>query len=129
MAFDYLEELEEQINRGVAWYCCPGKAAGDWHLAKTADELNEACQTAANLYLFEQSIYKLKPSADSGGEDRYFVCKKILEPGARGEPNLHWMIVDTKDAAELLRDVSQGPSPYFGATVVKSCQPKGGGQH
>lgn len=126
MAFDYLEELEEAVNRGVGWFCCPGKAAGEWILARSAEELRGPCQTAADLYLFEQSIYKLKNRADSGGEDRYFVCKKILEPGPRGEPNLQWMIVDTKDAAELLRDVSQGPSPYFGAVVVESFQPKGG---
>lgn len=126
MAFDYLEELQEEVNRGVGWYVCPGKAAGEWNLAKTPEELREACQLAANVYLFEQSIYKLKDVADSGGEDRYFVCKKILEPGPRGEPNLQWMIVDTKDAAELLRDVSQGPSPYFGATEVETFQPKGG---
>ncbi len=39
---------------------------------------------------------------------------EIGELGLRGEPNIKWACVETKEAAEIMRDVRQGPSPIFG---------------
>ena len=61
---------------------------------------------------------------DATEGDVFLYCKKILEPSPSGEPHLQWGVVDTRDAAEMMRDVSQGPSPYFGLNVEESFQPK-----
>ena len=37
----------------------------------------------------------------------YLVPTEIGEPGCRGEPNIKWACVDTKEAAEIMRDVRE----------------------
>lgn len=123
MSLDYLEDLGEQIDRGVTIYACPGKVQNDWYLAETVDELRDRVQKTANSRKYEASIYRLVNNTEVTGEDFFLIVRKILEPGPRGEPRMHWALVDTREAAELMRDVSHGPTPYFGAVIEETVEP------
>lgn len=126
MSLDYLEDLKGQVDNGKNWYAAPGGNTNEWKISEDPESLKGFAQRAANQWKFEQSVYQLVNQSEVGTGGSYLVCKKILEPGPRGEPRLQWMLVDTKEAAEMLRDVSQGPSPYFGTFVIETFQPVGG---
>lgn len=123
MSLDYLEELASAVDAGTVYYACPGQGVNEWHISKALEELRIKAQRAANTRKFETQIFRLINKMDVGGGDCFLICRKILEPGPRGEPHLQMTIVDTRDAAELLRDVSQGPTPYFGAAIEETFKP------
>ena len=123
MSLEYLEDLEKAIEHGREYFACPGKNSHEWHISNEPESLNDRCQRTANMRKFPQHVYQLVNVNDAGAGDSYLICKKLLDAGPRGEANLHWMLVDTKDAAEMLRDVSQGPSPYFGAVPIAKFDP------
>ena len=124
MAIDYLQDIEHSIDNGRTVYACPSHQGYDWFLNNSVEELRQKAQRTANAKKFEVHIYRMINKMDVSEGDIYLYCKKILEPSANGEPHLQWGVVDTKDAAEMMRDVSQGPSPYFGLTVEETFQPK-----
>jgi hypothetical protein len=123
MSIDYLEDLEKSINNGKELYACPGVQSAEWELSGDMAALEKKAQRTANALKFQCIIYRLINKADTVSDDCYLVVRKILDPGSRGEPRFQWGIVDTREAAEMMRDVSQGPSPYFGATIEKTFQP------
>ena len=123
MAIDYIEELAEAIVRGQKKFACPGPRAGEWIIGTSVDELRTKAQRTAAATRMPAGIYRLVDRLDTTSGDTYLVVKKFLEPDPRGEPNIHWSQVDTREAADLLRDVSQGPSPYFGMVLEESVQP------
>ena len=123
MSLDYLEDLSAQIDRGKIYFACPGVQAGEWHLAGAVDDLKNFAQRAANSRKMEVPIYRVVNMMDTVTGDSYLLVRKILDPGPRGEPRIQWSVVDTREAAEMLRDVSQGPTPYFGATVEQMVKP------
>ena len=127
MSIDYLAELEHDIDNGRQIYACPGPGTAEWYLAAAADieDLRKKAQRTANAKKYPVNIYRLMNQGDTMSGDTFLAVRKILEPGPKGEPHLHWTMVDTREAAEMLRDVSQGPSPYFGATVEETFQPTG----
>jgi hypothetical protein len=123
MSIDYLEDLEKSINNGKELYACPGVQSAEWELSGDMAALEKKAQRTANALKFDCNIYRLINKADTVSDDCYLVVRKILDPGSRGEPRFQWGIVDTREAAEMMRDVSQGPSPYFGAAIEKTFQP------
>ncbi len=123
MSLDYLEDLSAQVDRGKTYFACPGTQASEWHFAEEVERLKVLAQRAANSRKMEVSIYRIVNMMDTVTGDSFLVVRKILEPGPRGEPHIQWTVVDTREAAEMLRDVSQGPTPYFGATVELSVKP------
>ena len=123
MSIDYLQELEQSINDGTELYACPGQQASEWHISKALEELRLKAQRAANARKYETQVWRLINTMDATSEDSFLIVRKILDPGPRGEPRMQWTLVDTREAAELMRDVSQGPTPYFGATKVETFQP------
>lgn len=124
MSLDYLEEMERAINNGAQIYATPGQHMNEWHLARTPEELEAIAQRTANSRKYEVSIFRMINRMEAVAGDSYLVVKKIGDPGPRGEPHLQWTLVDTRDAADMLRDVSHGPSPYFGAAIEKTYKPK-----
>lgn len=124
MSIDYLEDLERSINNGKDLYACPGVQSAEWELSSDVESLERKAQRTANALKFRCHIYRLINKADTVSDDCYLVVRKILDPGSRGEPRFQWGVVDTREAAEMMRDVSQGPTPYFGATVEKSFEPQ-----
>lgn len=123
MSIDFLEDLEKSINNGKELYACPGVQSSEWELTGDMPALEKKAQRTANALKFQCNIYRLINKADTVSDDCYLVVRKILDPGSRGEPRFQWGVVDTREAAEMMRDVSQGPSPYFGATIEKTFQP------
>ena len=123
MAMDYLEELELDITNGVTIYACPGATSNEWNIGEDLEDLKKKAQRAANSRKFQTHIYRLINRMDTVSGDSYLAVRKILEPGPKGEPHLNWVLVDTREAAEMMRDVSQGPTPYFGATITETFEP------
>jgi len=125
MAVDYLADLEQGIDGGKTVYACPSHQGNEWHIGTDLEDLRKKAQRTANAKKYACSVVRLINRMDTGEGDSYLVVRKILDPGPRGEPHMNWTIVDTREAAEMLRDVSQGPTPYFGATVEVTLNPVG----
>jgi hypothetical protein len=124
MSIDYLEDLERAVDNGRDVYVCPGAQSSDWELSTDLESLQKKAQRTANALKFKVHIYRLISKGDVAGDDCFLVVRKILDSTSRGEPRFQWSIVDTKEAAEMLRDVSQGPTPYYGATIAETFSPQ-----
>jgi hypothetical protein len=123
MSIDYLEDLQRFIDNGQEIYVSPGVQSSEWEMSSDVDYLRKKAQRTANAMKFQVHLYKFIAKGDVTNDDCYLVVRKILDPSPRGEPRFQWVIVDTKEAAEMLRDVSQGPTPYFGATIFETFNP------
>lgn len=123
MSIDYLEDIERDVDNGKDLFVCPGAQSSEWELSSDLEALQKKAQRTANALKYKVHIYRLINKGDTVSDDAFLVVRKILDPSARGEPRFQWGIVDTKEAAEMLRDVSQGPTPYFGATIELSFSP------
>ena len=124
MSIDYLEDLESQVTNGRKKFACPGAGANEWYLSENIEKLKPKAQRTADARKFQTHIYRLINRMETVTGDVYFVVRKILEPGPRGEAYFQWSVVDTREAAEMLRDVSQGPTPYFGAVIEETFNPR-----
>ncbi len=124
MSIDYLEDLERSIDNGKEIFVSPGIQSSDWELSVDIEPLRKKAQRTANATKFNVHIYRLINKSDIVSDDCFLVIRKILDPSPRGEPRFQWGIVDTKEAAEMLRDVSQGPTPFFGATIHETYKPE-----
>ncbi len=123
MSIDYLEDLEKSVDNGSDLYVCPGVQSSEWEISSDIETLEKKAQRTANASKYQCHIYRLINKGDALSDDAFLVVRKILDPTAKGEPRFQWSIVDTKEAAEMMRDVSQGPSPYFGASIEKTFEP------
>jgi hypothetical protein len=123
MTIDFLEDLETAVTNGRLRFACPGPNANEWYLSESLDDLKVKAQRTANARRLPTHIYRLINRMETVAGDSYLVVRKILEPGPRGEPHFQWSVVDTREAAEMLRDVSQGPSPFFGAVIEATLKP------
>ena len=123
MSIDYLEDIERAIENGKELYACPGVQSSEWEISGDEEALEKKAQRTANASKFQCHIYRVISKADALSDDAFLVVRNILDPSAKGEPRFQWGIVDTKEAAEMMRDVSQGPSPYFGASIHKKFEP------
>ena len=123
MSIDYLEDLERAIDNSYEYYMCQGAQASEWTLSTSLDELRKKAQRVADSRKIQVNIYRLVNKFDALSSDSYLCVRKILDPAPKGAPRFQWIIVDTKEAAEMMRDVSQGPSPYYGASVVETFMP------
>jgi hypothetical protein len=92
-------------------------------MSMSIDEVRAKAKRTANIRGLPSHVFKLLNKMDTAPEESFLVVRKILEPGPQGNPRFLWSIVDTRDAAEVLRDVSQGPTPYFGLTIIETCNP------
>lgn len=123
MSMNYLEQLELEVLNGVVYFACECSANNEWFISEDLTRCRERAQRTANQRRLDIVVYRLVPRSDASPGDVYLAVRRILEPNAKGEPNIRWVIVDTKDAAELCRDVSLGTSPYFGAVVEDVLSP------
>ena len=124
MSIDFLEDLERLVDNGREFFVCPGVQATEWSIDEQIEPLKKKAQRTANARRIQAHIYKLLNKMDTTSDDCYLVVRKILDPSPRGEPRFQWAIVDTREAAEMMRDVSLGPTPYFGAMVVETYEPE-----
>ena len=123
MSIDWLFDLERDIDNGKMIYGCPGISRNQWVIAKSTDELKKVAKRTADHKKIAVNIYRVISKLDTVVGDMFLVPTGIGDPGARGEPNIQWSQVETREAAEMMRDVKHGPSPFFGIQVDSEVQP------
>jgi hypothetical protein len=123
MSIDWLYELERAIENGQEIFATQSVGRSNWVIGKSIDELKKSAQRAANHKKLAVSIARLIPQDDTIAGDLFLVPINIGDPGTRGEPNIKWSAVDTKEAAEMMRDVRHGPSPCFGMQIEETLEP------
>ncbi|MCB0318735.1 MAG: hypothetical protein KDD56_08250 [Bdellovibrionales bacterium] len=123
MSIDWLYDLERDIDNGKDRYACVGLGRNQWVIKATMEDLEKMAVRVANQRKMGVNIVKLVNKDDALTGDMYLVPTTIGDPGARGEPSIEWSTVETKEAADMMRDVRHGPSPYFGMQVEKSVNP------
>ncbi len=136
MSIDWLLDLERAVDGGREVYAAPGVGKNQWVISKTPEDLRKIAQRAADLKKMQVTIVRLVPKMDAVAGDLYLVPVRIADPGPRGEPQIEWKPFETREAAENMRDVRHGPSPFFGMQVVSTVDPiasggttpQGGGQ-
>lgn len=123
MSIDYLWDLEREISYGKDYYACQGLGRNQWVIKRSVDELRVIAARASEQRKLAVSIVRLVPPAEVVAGEYYLVPIKIGDPGNRGEPQIEWSTVETREAAELMRDLKNGPSPYFGMQVQETMEP------
>lgn len=123
MSIDYLFEIERLIDGGKELYACPGSGRNQWVIGKSVDELRKVAKRSADTQKMAVNIVRLIAKSEAVAGDQFLVPVEIGDPGARGEPQLKWKVVDTKDAAEMFKDVRKGPPPFFGMQLEESVAP------
>ena len=123
MSIDFLFELERAVEGGREVFACPGLGRNQWVVGKTVDELRKTAKRAADSRKMAVNIVRLIGKNEAIAGDLFLVPVQIGEPGVRGEPVIQWSTVETREAAELMKDVRKGPPPYFGMQVEETIQP------
>lgn len=123
MSIDWLFDLERAVDGGKEVFACPGVGRNQWVVGKSIEELKKPAKRSADLKKIAVTIVRLIPKGDAVAGDQFLVPTLIGEPGARGEPQIEWKIFDTAEAAENMRDVRHGPSPFFGMQTETSIEP------
>ena len=123
MSIDFLFELERTIESGREIFACPGLGRNQWVIGRTVEELRKVAKRAADSRKMSVSIVRLITKNETISGDLYLVPTQIGDPGARGEPQIQWSTVETKEAAELMKDVRKGPPPYFGMQIEETVEP------
>lgn len=123
MSIDWLLDLERSIDGGKVVFACPGLGRNQWVMGKTIEDLMATAKRAANTKKIPVNIVRIIPKNDAVTGDMYLVPTTIGEPGARGEPVIEWKPIEAKEAAENMRDVRKGPSPFFGMQVETTVNP------
>lgn len=122
MSIDWLFDLERSIDNGKEVLACPGIGRNEWLVGKPIADLRKYAKRAADHKRMPVTIMRLISKDDVVTGDMFLIPTDIGEPGARGEPQVKWAIVDTKEAAENMRDVRHGPSPFFGMQQVETVE-------
>ena len=47
MSIDFLEDLQDAVDRGVEYFACPGVNVNEWYIAQTIDELKPRAKRTA----------------------------------------------------------------------------------
>lgn len=123
MSIDKLLDLERSIERGSDVYACPGLGRNQWIIGKSPEELRPLAKRAANQKKMAVQIVRLLSLYEAVTGQTFLVPTKIGEAGPRGEANIEWTVVETKEAAEMMRDVRHGPSPFFTMEIVETIEP------
>lgn len=124
MSIDWLFDLERDIENGKEIFACPGTGRNQWMMGKNTEELRKHAKRAANTKKMAVNLVRLVAKGDALMGDLFLVPVEIGEPGARGEPQIKWSAVETKEAAEMMRDVRRGPAPFFAMQVEESVEPE-----
>lgn len=127
MSIDYLFDLEREIDNGKTLYACQGIGRNQWKVTHDINELEQLAKRSAEHRKMPVNIVRLINKLDAIAGDLFLVPTKIGDAGPRGEATIEWSTVETREAAEMMRDVRHGPSPYFGMQVENTIQPSNAG--
>lgn len=123
MSIDFLFELERAVEAGKEVYACPGLARNQWVVGRSVEDLRKTAKRAADSRRMAVNIVRLISKNEAIAGDLYLVPVNIGDPGTRGEPSIQWSTVETREAAELMKDVRRGPPPYFGMQIEEVVEP------
>lgn len=126
MSIDWIQDLDRDIENGREIYACPAVQRNQWVIGKPMEELKKFAKRAAEHKKMSVNIVQLISKADAIAGDLFLVPTNIGEPGSRGEPQVQWSTVETKEAAEMMRDVKHGPAPFFGMQIAETVEYSGG---
>ncbi len=122
MSIDHLHDIERDIDNGKDIFACPGVSRNQWMLSSSIEDLRRHAQRAAQHKKMNVNIVRLISPHDAIAGDLFLVPTKIGQPGPRGEAQVEWSTVETREAAEMMRDVRHGPSPFFGMQVEETIE-------
>ena len=123
MSIDWLQDLERELHRGGEFYACPSLGRSNWSISRSLDALVEVGQRAADHRRMPINIVRLMSMEDAVTGSLFLVPTTINPPTTAGEPSIKWASVETKKAAQDLRDLRFGPSPFFSISVEKILEP------
>ena len=123
MSIDFLFELARSLDVGKEIFACVGVGRNQWYIGKPLDELQKLAKRSADNKKMPVNIVKLVPPDDTLPNDQFLVPIRIEDAGARGEPQIQWATVETKEAGEMMRDLRHGSAPFFGMQVVETISP------
>ncbi len=124
MSIDWIFDLERDIENGREIFACPTVGKNQWLIGKTIEELRRTAKRAADNKKLAVSVVRLISIHDAVAGDLFLCPIAIGEPGPRGEPSIQWSTVETREAAEMMRDVKHGPSPFFAMQMVETVNPE-----
>jgi hypothetical protein len=123
MSLEFLLDLERDIELGKEVYGCPSTGLKQWSFSsKGVEPLVKIAKRSANSTKIAVNIMRLD-SRHGVNAIVLLVPVHIGDPGLRGEPQIKWSIVESKEAAETVRDIRCGPSPYFAVEVEQTVDP------
>ena len=120
MSIDWLFDIERSIENGKVVLACPGAGTNEWVVGRPIEELRKLAKRVADAKKAPVNIVKLVSKHDTLSGDLFLVPVKIEQPGQRGEPQIKWSVVDTKEAADMMKDLRHGPSPFFGMQIEEA---------
>jgi len=121
---DWLNELDETLASGRQVLASPAAVEKEWVIGKPIEQLRTIAQRVADSKKAPVSIVKLIPNSEAMPGDLFLVPTKLIEPpDHRALPQIKWSLIDTKEAAEMMRDVKYGPSPFFGIQTFEEIEP------
>ncbi len=123
MSIDWLYDIEREIDNGKVILACPGVGQNEWVVGRPIEELKKLARRVCDAKKIQINIVRLVPKHDTLTGDLYLVPTKIESPGARGEPQIKWSVVDTREAAEMMKDLRHGPAPFFGMQIEETVSP------
>ena len=107
MSIDWLWDLERALESGKSYYACQTVGRNHWAIARSADALRGVANHSASHKKFAVDILRLVSPHEITGV-LYLVPTEIGDPGPRGEPNIKWACVETREAAESHARPTQG---------------------
>jgi hypothetical protein len=123
MSIDWLMDLDRDIENGKEIYACAGSGKNQWVFKKNAEELKKIAQRTAETTKLPVNIVRVVSKNEAVAGDLFLCPIQIGDPGARGEPNVQWRPIESKESAENMKDVRKGPAPVFAMQVQETIQP------
>jgi hypothetical protein len=123
MSIDFLQDLERAVENGKEMFASPNIGRNQWMISDNDAEVEKVAVRAANNRKMSVNLVRLVSKLDALVGNSYLVPTKIGEPGPRGEAVVEWSVVETREAAEMMRDLRRGPAPYFAMQVEKVIEP------
>jgi hypothetical protein len=123
MSAECLEDLERDVELGNEVFACPQDGRNHWSFHRDQDALCKKARDVARARGVKVSVLRLIPTSDVVPGDCYLVPRTICGRDIPVLSQIEWALVESREAAELLRAVRNGPAPYFGARVEYTASP------
>lgn len=124
MSIDWLNDLERGIENGRTMYGCPSTVGrNQWVINADQSEVEKVAKRTAEHRKIAVNVIQVVAKYEAIAGDMFLVPTQIGEAGPRGEPQIQWSVVETREAAEMMRDVRHGPSPFFGMRTITTIEP------